>query len=96
MRNIWVKTVAATSICILVNAAPLTAGGLANQIVEAPQVVAPAAPVTEAAMPGWVLPAVGLLLLGAVAASAGGGDGDGDGDDSSDDGDDDSIIVDPK
>ncbi|MEJ6402776.1 hypothetical protein [Yoonia sp. 2307UL14-13] len=70
------------------------AGGLADAIVERePVAVAPAQANTANALPGWVLPAAALLLLGAVAAN---GSGDGGGGDSGGDGTPPVSAIDPK
>ena len=65
------------SLCI---AQSLHAGGLSDAIVEESPAEVGAVQATNAT-PGWVLPAVGLLLLG-VAISSGGGSSSSDSDDS--------------
>ena len=66
-----ISLISGVSICI---AQSLQAGGLADAIVEESPVEIGAVQATNAT-PGWVLPAVGLLLLGVAISSSGGGGG---------------------
>lgn len=66
------KTLKATTIASLILSTALTqvahAGGLADAIVEEEPVVIAEPP--EPGLPGWVIPVVALVLIGAVAASS--------------------------
>lgn len=74
-RNIY-KAFLAIPLLTVGLATSASAGGLSDAIIERqPQIVEQSPP---EAMPGWVLPVVGLVVLGIIATQDGGSDGGGD------------------
>lgn len=81
MRIVRLKTAGATCLIAILLTSSVTAGGLADALIEEEQVMVPPAanaPATQGALPNWVLPAVGLLVIGVIASADSGSSGDGD------------------
>ena len=92
------KTTCTAALITALVSTSVSAGGLSDAITEREAEIVQAAP--QNGIPGWVLPAVGLLALAVIASSSGGGGGsssddDDDNDPPADDGDD-AILGDDK
>ncbi len=80
MRYIQMKISAAVCLALVLATSSVSAGGLADAIIEEQQVLAPPAATapeaTRGNTPNWVLPAIGLLVIGAIASGGSGSGGD--------------------
>ena len=81
MGYVQIKTAAVACLAFLLTTSAVSAGGLADVIDERQQVMVPpvaAAPeATRGNTPNWILPAIGLLVIGAIASGGSGSGGDG-------------------
>ena len=87
------KTTCTAALITALVSTSVSAGGLSDAITEREPEIVQAAP--QNGIPGWVLPAVGLLALAVIASSSGGGGGSSDDDDDDNDNDPPADDVDP-